>query len=69
MADLGNGPLAGRRVADIPGIGSVEQRSEVTGVSLPFVSIRGTYTSRADGVVIVSDSTLRFHSRDKVESA
>jgi len=36
---------AGRRVVDIPGTGPVEQRSEVTGVSLPFVSIRGTYTS------------------------
>ena len=60
---------AGRLVADIPGIGSVEQRREVTDVSLPFVSIRGTYTFRADGAVIVSDSTLRFRSRDEVESS
>lgn len=60
---------AGRLVVDIPGIGSVEQRSEVTGVSLPFVSIRGTYTFRADGSVIVSDSTLRFRSRDEVKSS
>ena len=60
---------AGRLVVDIPGIGSIEQRSEVTDVSLPFVSIRGTYTFRADGAVIVSDSTLRFRSRDEVESS
>lgn len=60
---------AGRRVVDIPGIGPVEQRSEVTGVSLPFVSIRSTYTFRADGAVIVSDSTLRFRSREEVESS
>jgi len=56
-------------VLDIPGIGSVEQRSEVTDVSLPFVSIRGTYTFRADGAVIVSDSTLRFRGRGEVESS
>jgi SAM-dependent methyltransferase len=60
---------AGRRVLDIPGIGPVEQRSEVTGVNLPFVSIHGAYTFRADGAVIVSDSTLRFRSRDEVESS
>ena len=58
-----------RLVVDIPGIGSVEQRSEVTDVSLPLVSIRGTYTFHADGAVIVSDSTLRFRSRDEVESS
>jgi len=60
---------AGRRVIDIPGIGSVEQRSEVTGVRFPFVSVRGTYTFGADGAVIVSDSTLRFRSRDELESS
>ena len=60
---------AGRLVVDIPGIGPVERRAEVTGVSLPFVSIRSTYTFRADGAVVVSDSTLRFRSRDEVESS
>lgn len=38
-------------------------------MSLPFVCIRGTYTFRADGAVIVSDSTLRFRSRHEVESS
>jgi SAM-dependent methyltransferase len=58
----------GQLVVDIPGIGPVEQRSEVTGVSLPFVSFRATYTFLADGAVITSNSTLRFRSRDEVES-
>ena len=38
-------------------------------MSLPFVSIRGTYTFGSDGAVIVSDSTLRFRSREEVESS
>jgi SAM-dependent methyltransferase len=56
-------------ILDIPGSGPVEQRREVTGVSLPFVSFRYTYTFLADGAVVTSDSTLRFRSRDEVESS
>lgn len=56
-------------ILDIPGSGPVEQRREVTGVSLPFVSFRNTYTFLADGAVVTSDSTLRFRSRDEVESS
>jgi SAM-dependent methyltransferase len=56
-------------VLDIPGTGPVEQRREVTDVSLPFVSFRNTYTFLADGTVITSDSTLRFRSRDEVASS
>jgi SAM-dependent methyltransferase len=54
---------------DIPGAGPVQQRLEVTAVSLPLVSFRYTYTFLADGAVIISDSTLRFRSRDEVESS
>jgi SAM-dependent methyltransferase len=54
---------------DIPGIGPVEQRREVTDVTLPLVSFRYTYRFLADGQVITSDSTLRFRDRDEVESA
>ena len=54
---------------DIPGIGSVEQRREVTGVRLPFVSFRYTYTFMTDGAIVTSDSTLRFRSRNQVESS
>jgi SAM-dependent methyltransferase len=53
---------------DVPGAGIVEQRREVTQVSLPFVSFRYTYRFD-DGAVITSDSTLRFRSREEVESS
>jgi hypothetical protein len=46
----------------------VEQRREVTWVSLPFVSFRCTYRFD-DGAVITSDSTLRFRSREEVGSS
>jgi hypothetical protein len=46
----------------------VEQRREVTRVNLPFVSFRYTYRFD-DGAVITSDSTLRFRSREEVESS
>ncbi|MEO3747260.1 class I SAM-dependent methyltransferase [Plantactinospora sp. B5E13] len=54
---------------DIPGIGPVERRLEVTDVSLPFVSFRYTYRFLTDGAVVTSDSTLRFRGRDEVESS
>jgi len=54
---------------DIPGIGGVEQRLQVTDVSLPFVSFRHTYRFLADGAVVTSESTLRFRSRDEIESS
>jgi SAM-dependent methyltransferase len=53
---------------DVPGSGMVEQRREVTQVSLPFVSFRCTYRFD-DGAIITSDSTLRFRSREEVESS
>jgi SAM-dependent methyltransferase len=53
---------------DIPGIGPVERRLEVTHVSLPFVSFRYTYRFLTDRAVVTSDSTLRFRSHDEVES-
>jgi hypothetical protein len=56
-------------ILDVPGSGPVEQRREVTSVSLPFVSFRYTYTFLTDGAVVTSDSTLRFRSRDEVESS
>jgi SAM-dependent methyltransferase len=55
-------------ILDVPGSGMVEQQREVTQVSLPFVSFRYTYRFD-DGAVITSDSTLRFRSREEVESS
>jgi SAM-dependent methyltransferase len=57
-----------RVTLDVPRIGLVEQSRTVTDVSLPFVSFRYTYRFLSDGEVVTSDSTLRFHGRDEVES-
>jgi SAM-dependent methyltransferase len=59
----------GSLILDVLGSGPVERRLEVTSVSLPLVSFRYTYTFLADGAVVTSDSTLRFRSRDEVESS
>ncbi|MCA1601190.1 MAG: class I SAM-dependent methyltransferase [Acidobacteria bacterium] len=56
-------------VLDVPGSGPVEQRREVTDVSLPFVAFRYTYRFLADGAVVTSESTLRFRSREEVGSS
>ncbi|GIG63233.1 methyltransferase [Longispora fulva] len=56
-------------VLDVPGVGMVEQRREVTAVDLPFVSFRFTYRFASDGAVVTSDSTLRFWGRDEAESS
>lgn len=48
--------------------GPVEQRREVTDVSLPLVSFRHTYRFLVDGAVVTSDSTIRFRDRDEVEA-
>ncbi|MEG3633537.1 class I SAM-dependent methyltransferase [Micromonospora palythoicola] len=52
---------------NLPGIGEVERRMEVTRVALPYVSFRYTYTFASDGFSVESDSTLRFRSRAEVE--
>lgn len=53
---------------DVPGVGRVRQRLEVTAVDLPFVSFRQSYRFAADGAVVTSDSTLRFRDRAEVEA-
>jgi hypothetical protein len=40
----------------------------VTQVNLPFVSFRSTYRF-ADGAIVTSKSSLRFRSREDVESS
>jgi hypothetical protein len=51
---------------EIPGVGSVETWTDLTDVHLPFVSFRTTFVFETDGVVLTSDSTLRFRSRDEI---
>ncbi|MFD5825698.1 class I SAM-dependent methyltransferase [Lentzea sp. NPDC060358] len=48
--------------------GGVREQLELLTVSLPFVSLRHTYTF-PDGSLIASDSTLRFRSRPEVEKS
>ncbi|NIH79551.1 class I SAM-dependent DNA methyltransferase [Amycolatopsis viridis] len=53
-------------VLDVPGVGTVTRRLEVTDVSLPLVSFRFTYRFHDDGEVVTSDSTLRFRDRTEI---
>ncbi len=53
--------------ADVPGIGPVERRLELTAVELPYVSFRFTYRFLADHTTSTSDSTIRFRDRSEVE--
>ncbi|GAA3032741.1 class I SAM-dependent DNA methyltransferase [Actinokineospora globicatena] len=55
----------GQVVLDVPGIGAVSQRREVTEVRLPLVSFRSTYRF-PDGAVISSSTTLRFRDLDEI---
>lgn len=54
-------------VRDVPGVGEVEQRRDVTQVALPYVSFRYSYRLSRDAPAVTSDSTLRFRSRDEIE--
>lgn len=63
--DVDGGPV----VRDVPGVGEVEQRREITQIALPYVSFRYSYRFVKDGLVLTSDSTLRFRSRDEIEQS
>jgi SAM-dependent methyltransferase len=56
-------------VTDIAGVGPVETWCDVTGVDGPLVTFRWTHVFESDGAVVVSDSTLRFRSREEVEQS
>ncbi|MGM7421287.1 class I SAM-dependent DNA methyltransferase [Cellulosimicrobium sp. ES-005] len=53
---------------DVPDVGPVESWTDLTDVSLPFVSFHDT-TVLPDGTELHSDSTLRFRERDEVEAS
>ena len=55
--------------ADVPGLGPVERRFELTAVDLPLVSFRYTYLFLEDNTTLISDSTLRFRDRDAVTAS
>jgi len=54
--------------SEIEGVGTVEHWGELTDASLPLVTFRWTFVF-PDGEVVTSDSTLRFRTRDEVQSA
>lgn len=55
------------RRAELPGIGGVEAWEELTDVNLPLVSFRSTIVLERDGVVLTSESTLRFRERYEID--
>jgi hypothetical protein len=56
-------------VSDVPNVGNVEAWCSVTNVSGQLVSFRWTFVFQADGQTLTSDSTLRFRSRNEIESS
>ena len=55
--------------SNIPGIGEVNQRFEITEINLPYVSFRNTYHFAEDDTEITSDSTLWFQSQEEIETS
>ncbi|WP_163186227.1 class I SAM-dependent methyltransferase [Cellulosimicrobium sp. SL-1] len=53
---------------EVPDVGPVESWTDLTDVSLPFVSFHDT-TVLPDGTTLHSDSTLRFRERGEVETS
>jgi len=54
------------RELDIPRIGRVDTWIDLTDVSPPYVSFRTTFHFWYDGIELVSESTLRFRTRDEI---
>jgi SAM-dependent methyltransferase len=62
-------PRESRSEQFIPGTGTVRSWHEVTAVSGDFVTFRTTFVFEADGETLVSDSTLRFRSRQEINAS
>jgi SAM-dependent methyltransferase len=56
-------------IAEVLGLGQVEQRFELIAVELPLVSFRWTYRFLTDGAIVTSDSTLRFRDREELTTS
>ena len=54
------------RIVDVPNTGEVEVWSNFLDVDLPLVSFRHSFTFRADGTTLSSDSTLRFREQAEI---
>jgi SAM-dependent methyltransferase len=58
-----------RSTTEIPGIGRVTDWVQVTDVDGDLITFESPNVFEADGTVITSRSTLRFRSRDQIESS
>lgn len=54
---------------EIPGTGFVEDWTDVTDVRLPFVTFDSFVRFERDGALVRSTSTLRFRTRDEIETS
>jgi SAM-dependent methyltransferase len=54
---------------DVPGVGVVEESTELTMVELPLVSFRTTFHFLADGTTLTSETTLRFRDEDELTAS
>jgi SAM-dependent methyltransferase len=59
---------ASYQITDVEGVGEVQSWVDVIDVSGPLVTFRGTCVFASDGLVLTSDSTLRFREREDVEA-
>ena len=57
------------QVVDIPGAGAVETWHDLVSVEGELVSFRDTNIFHADGAVLTSDSTLRFRTREELDTS
>ena len=57
-----------RREVDVVGVGRVVTWTELVDVALPLVTFRHVFCFDADGVEMMSTSTLRFRSGTEIES-
>jgi SAM-dependent methyltransferase len=55
-------------ITEIDGVGAVESWYEVTDMHDSLVSFRSTTVFASDGVVLTSESTLRFREREEVQA-
>jgi len=53
---------------NVDGIGAVERWVDVTEISWPLVTFRGTWRFHTDGAVLTSNSTLCFRERTEIEA-
>lgn len=57
------------RALDLPDVGVVETWTELAEIALPLVAFRHHFVFHADGITMVSESSLRFHDQAEIATA